>query len=163
MSSLTDFLLARPSAQERYLSLQSLLGGTAQAHPSVGTAAPTTSSTGVLQPGDPLLSSRRGVTLQDQAMQSLLDIARQYGAMPGARELGSVTDSYRSPEQQAAAYAAKPGVAAAPGASYHQQGLAVDWGWASQQPELVRLLQAAGWNRFDPESEPWHWSFGVTG
>jgi len=122
--------------------------------------------------GHPLLAYSIAAGLQAKSVsrvivstddETLAVIARQYGAMPGARELGSVTDSYRSPEQQAAAYAAKPGVAAAPGTSYHQQGLAVDWGWASQQPELVRLLQAAGWNRFDPESEPWHWSFGVTG
>lgn len=37
-----------------------------------------------------------------------------------------VTDGYRTREQQERAYAAKPGLAARPGTSLHERGLAVD-------------------------------------
>lgn len=140
-------------------------GGGSPSGPSgsgVGSASGYSSGS-VLQPGSPLLDTRRGVTLQDAALQSLLEIARRSNILPGAQELGRITDSYRSPAQQAAAYAAKPGLAAPPGTSYHQQGLAVDAGWWSDHPLLVRLLTQAGWNRFSPSGEPWHWSYGVTG
>jgi len=128
-----------------------------------GDATGSYSSGDVLLPASPLLETRRGVTLQDAAMQSLLDIARQSGLMPGTRELSQISDSYRSPQQQASAYANKPGLAAPPGSSYHQQGLAIDAGWWSEHPGLASALSEAGWNRFSPSGEPWHWSYGVTG
>jgi hypothetical protein len=90
-----------------------------------------------------------------------------------ATELGRpivVTDAYRSEAQQAAAYASKPGIAAPPGHSYHERGLAIDingsayGGYDSPQyRRVVEVLESLGWSFFDPSGEPWHASYGVTG
>ncbi len=157
--SLMDLFLNEPSAADKMLAVLSQMNPTSRGTGSGGVTGIATGD--ALMPGDPALVSRRGVTLQNPAMQSLLDIARQSKLMPGTRELRYIDESYRTPGQQAAAYAAKPGVAAPPGSSYHQQGLAVDASWWSDH--LANLLQQAGWNRFDPSGEPWHWSYQVTG
>lgn len=108
------------------------------------------------------LVTRWGVTLQPGPMRSLLRIARGSDLMPGARELRMITDSYRSYAAQAAAAAAKPGIAAPAGHSYHGQGLAIDAGWWTDHG-LGSLLRAAGWNQFDAGREPWHYSYGAVG
>lgn len=122
---------------------------------------------GALLPGDPSLITRRGVTLQGGAMRSLLDIARASDALPGAQELGQIGQGYRTPAEQEAAWNAYQNgtgnLAARPGTSWHQKGLAIDAGWWSERPELVKALEQAGWNRFSPTGEPWHWSYGGTG
>lgn len=123
--------------------------------------------TGALLPGDPSLITRKGVTLQGGALRSLLDIARESSILPGAQELKQIGQGYRSPAEQEAAYNAylngTGNLAAKPGTSWHQKGLAIDAGWWSERPELVNALEAAGWSRFDPNLEPWHWSYGGTG
>jgi hypothetical protein len=118
-----------------------------------------------LAPGSPLLDTRRGVTLQGDALQALLQAARRYDYLPKGRELGlfGPQSTYRSPQEQADLYAAKPGVAAPPGQSFHQQGLAIDVPAALQTDEFERLLRRLGWNQGLSFGEPWHWSFGVTG
>lgn len=152
--ALLSALLNRPTASDRLLSLLPMLLSSAPSAP----IAPSTS----VDLNAPLVT-RMGVTLQRPAMRSLIDIARQSDILPGIRELRYVTDSYRTYEQQADLYRRKPGLAAPPGSSLHEKGLAIDWGWATQYPELIRLLEAAGWNRFDPQKEPWHWSYRLVG
>lgn len=107
----------------------------------------------VLGPDDPRLVSRYGVTLARPAMRSLVDIF-------GNRNV-DIGGGYRSPGEQASLYANKPGVAAPPGSSYHQEGLAIDLAAAFQKARWERQLAAAGWNRLP--GEPWHWSYGVSG
>jgi hypothetical protein len=90
-------------------------------------------------------------------MRSLMEIARASNVLPGAREIGQITGGYRHEQP-----AGNP-MAAPENMSYHEQGLAVDASWWTQHPELARALAQAGWNRFSPSTEPWHWSYGVTG
>lgn len=106
----------------------------------------------VLQPGDPRLVDRFGVTLARPAARSLAGIFR-----PGM----DIGGGYRSPGEQSSLYASKPGVAAPPGSSYHQEGLAIDLASQFQKPRWERQLAAAGWNQLP--GEPWHWSYGVRG
>ncbi len=120
-------------------------------------------TSGALDPNSQLLRTVKGVTLQKGALRSLIDIARRSDVLPGTQELRNISDSYRSYAEQAAAYASKPGLAAPPGQSYHGKGLAIDASWWSSNPQLAKMLAAAGWNRFSPSTEPWHWSYGVTG
>jgi hypothetical protein len=129
-------------------SLDSLAGGTGRI------------STDVLLPGDPLLRTKKGDTLQKAAMRSLMQIKRETG-LPVFQIVGS---SYRTPEEQAALYKQKPGLAAPPGQSLHQRGLAVDL--RTDHPLFEKLRQAmlaAGWNQFDAGLEPWHLSYRETG
>lgn len=132
---------------------------------------PETRPYGVSTSGPPLpegltpeLVSWRGVVLNPTAMASFQEASRILGAPI------RVTDSYRSHEQQAAAYARKPGLAAPPGSSYHERGLAIDvdgdayGGYASAAfRRVVEALESLGWHRFDPQGEPWHFSYLVTG
>ncbi len=108
------------------------------------------------------LVTRHGLTLQRGPMRSLVDLFRgPESVLPGLRELNQAGQGYRSYEQQVAAQG-NP-YAADPGESYHQQGLAVDFGWINQYPDLVQALYEAGWNQFNRGYEPWHFSYGVVG
>lgn len=176
MSSLMDFLLNQPSPQERFLQLQQMQGGPSEA-PASDPAA-TALDPGEIQtnglydywvtdlpfpgldPNDPRLVTRKGVTLQAGPLQSLIDIARQSDILPGAREVSKILQGYRSPEQQKVAARTNPN-AADFGSSYHPLGLAIDAAWWTAHPELARALNAAGWNQLPSES--WHWSYGVSG
>lgn len=109
----------------------------------------------VLSPDDPRLRSGFGVTLARPAYNSLVDLLRQYGFH------GDAGGGYRTPQEQANLYSSKPGVAARPGSSYHQEGLAIDLAAALQNPRFFNLLRQAGWNQL--AGEPWHWSYGVSG
>jgi len=109
------------------------------------------------------LVTRQGTTLQPGAMRSLVDIARASNVLPGIREIAQIDQGYRTYEDQVAGYAQAPGRFAPPGRSYHGQGLAMDAAFWSEHPELARGLAQAGWSRFSPSGEPWHWSYGVTG
>jgi hypothetical protein len=113
----------------------------------------------VLPPDSPLLVSRGPVTLQEGALQALIQAARLYDLRPGAREiqLFGPGSTYRTPQQQANLYAQKPGVAAPPGHSFHQAGLAIDVPAALQTAEFFRLLDRLGWNQL--AGEPWHWTY----
>ena len=72
-----------------------------------------------------------------------------------------VTDSYRSHAQQVAVAAAKPGLAATPGKSWHEKAKAIDTAVTNDAQSAA--LSAAGWARFSPGHEPWHWSYGGIG
>lgn len=130
-------------------------GGTAGGYTGTGTPGDPGN---VLMPGDPSLISRRGATLQDFAMDSLLQAVRQYDLMPKGRELGlfGPGSTYRTPQQQADIYARKPGVAAPPGRSLHQRGLAVDLPSQLQTQAFFNILRGLGWSQL--AGEPWHWS-----
>lgn len=71
-----------------------------------------------------------------------------------------LTDSFRTNAQQADLYRRKPGLAAKPGRSLHEKGLAID---VANWREVRHLLLAAGWKQFNAKKEPWHFSYGVTG
>ncbi len=136
-----------------------------------GALLPGTRPFGVSTTGPPLprgltpeLVAWRGVVLNPAAMASFQEAARILGAPI------RVTDSYRSHEQQAALYAQKPGLAAPPGSSYHERGLAIDvdgdayGGYASPRfRRVAEVLESLGWHRFDPRGEPWHFSYLVVG
>jgi hypothetical protein len=144
---------------------------TARAATAPGELLPDTRPYGVSTSGPPLppgftpeLVAWRGVILHPAAMASFQQAAGILGAPI------RVTDSYRSHEQQAAAYARKPGLAAPPGSSYHERGLAIDvdgdayGGYASPDfRRVAEVLESLGWQRFDPQGEPWHFSYRVTG
>jgi hypothetical protein len=123
-----------------------------------------TARSGQIVQGDltpPNLMTRAGVTLQAPALQSLVALRRRFG-LPVFNQISS---SYRTMAQQRALYAQKPGIAAPPGQSLHQQGRAIDInsGWIAQHPEVRRWLVNNGWYQFDPSKEPWHFSYGTTG
>src|SRR5512133_3602244 len=150
MSSIVEMLLNEPSTASRYQQLmQMMTGGTTPGGGGGGSLGGGPISEGdVLAPGSDLLSSRRNVTLQSPALRALVQAAREYGAAPGARELGmSGWSSYRTPQEQADLYAAKPDVAAPPGQSYHQQGLAVDLPGALQTQKFFDILGSLGWHQ----------------
>lgn len=73
-----------------------------------------------------------------------------------------VTDSFRTYAQQAACHAAKPNLCTAPGNSCHEKGRAIDVVDMRNQ-RIIDALTAAGWVRYAPDKEPWHWSYGVRG
>lgn len=158
---------SEPSVQERFATVQALTapsapraGGGGLNQLAQGGVVGGPISTDVLMPGDPLLRTKKGDTLQKAAMRSLLRIRRETG-LPVFQIVGS---TYRTPEQQAALYQQKPGLAAPPGQSLHQRGLAVDL--VTTHPlfeKLRRAMLAAGWNQFDAGLEPWHLSFRETG
>ena len=76
-----------------------------------------------------------------------------------------VISSFRTHEQQAALHAQKPELAAAPGGSLHERGLAIDVPvtFLRAHPETAAALQSVGFRQFSPSVEPWHFSFGIRG
>ena len=79
-----------------------------------------------------------------------------------------ITDAYRTPAQQAACHAAKPGVCAPEGSSLHERGLAIDLDTSRlPTPDAAQKANQAltinGWVQFSPAGEPWHYSYGVRG
>jgi hypothetical protein len=103
------------------------------------------------------LRTRHGDTLAAPAMRSLAQAARATGIDPWQY----IGQGYRSYDQQVNAYANKPGLAAQPGHSLHQLGLAMD---ASGLPSVLRnYLLDNGWYQFDPVKEPWHYSYNFVG
>ena len=103
------------------------------------------------------LVSKAGVTLQQSAMANLMQ-----NPQLGMRVLQSIGQGYRDLAGQRAAYAAYQNgtgnLAARPGHSYHNYGLAFDTN-ATLGPKLVNYLEQLGWRRQVP-GEPWHWSIG---
>ncbi len=83
-----------------------------------------------------------------------------------------ITDSYRSYDEQVAAFAGKPRLAAVPGTSNHGWGLAVDlcggvdtagtpqWTWMQANAGRFGFVNPP-WARPGGEKpEPWHWEYG---
>lgn len=103
------------------------------------------------------LRTRHGDTLAAPAMRSLQEAARLTGIDPWKY----ISQGYRSYDQQVSAYQNKPNLAAPPGRSLHQLGLAMD---ASGLPSVLsNYLLQNGWYQFDPVKEPWHYSYNFRG
>lgn len=103
------------------------------------------------------LRTVQGDTLSAPAIASLQAAAKATGIDPWQY----ITQGYRSYDQQVNAYNNKPNLAAQPGHSLHQLGLAMD---TSNLPSLLRnYLLANGWYQFDPVKEPWHFSYNYVG
>lgn len=97
-----------------------------------------------------------GHRLDRGAAAAFLDAERRYQGRI------MITDSYRSAAQQRDVKARKPTLAATPGTSFHERGQAVDVA-TPPTAKLVASMEAAGWARFNPSREPWHWSHGGVG
>lgn len=162
--SLLDLLLNEPSMAQRAMgvisSMQSAGGHDPRSSADLGGTPPGRGIFGnddvdVLMPGDPRLVDRFGVTLARPAMRSLADVLQSLGYH------GDAGGGYRTPAEQSALRASKPGLAAPEGSSFHQEGLAIDLASALQNPQAFAALRQAGWNQL--AGEPWHWSYGVSG
>ena len=107
------------------------------------------------------LMTKRGATLDSEAMQSLLAARRAgYNVFP---YIGS---SYRDMAQQRSLYqqhlsGAHPGPVAAPGSSMHNYGLAIDVG--SMPQRLIDYILANGWYNGANFGDPGHYSYGRLG
>ncbi|QDW64258.1 D-alanyl-D-alanine carboxypeptidase family protein [Oerskovia sp. KBS0722] len=115
------------------------------------------------------LSWSSGEYLRPDAASALASLTVQFRARFGVNI--SVTDAYRSYDQQVALKAQKPHLAAVPGTSNHGWGLAVDLGssingYQSAQHQWMRAnAPATGW--INPQwawqgngrEEPWHWEY----
>ncbi len=111
-----------------------------------------------------------GHALRCDAAASYRDLAAAFGAAFGTALC--ITDSYRSLGGQAAAFAAKPGLAAVPGTSNHGWALAVDlcgginvagtpqWTWMTQNAGRFGFVQPDWAAPGGGKPEPWHWEYG---
>lgn len=102
-----------------------------------------------------------GITLQEDAMKSFQAICKQVGMKITA------TSSYRTYEKQQELYNEfineDGNVAAPPGRSYHEIGIALDLTDSFyNQPVVRNAMLNSGWNR-SVEGENWHYSFRVSG
>ena len=69
----------------------------------------------------------------------------------------SIVSGFRTRAQQAALYRRKPGLAAPPGRSNHERGLAADLGYATRATRRAAHAEAGGCGLEFPISyEPWH-------
>lgn len=92
------------------------------------------------------------------------DAARAFEMAVSATSAPRVTSSYRSTEEQTRLYelwlAGKGNLAAKPGSSLHELGLAID---ARGTPDWEEAMSAAGFHRPlmvpGPRYEPWHWEY----
>lgn len=76
-----------------------------------------------------------------------------FGKVPGL----SIISGFRTHTEQAALYEEKPGLAAPPGQSMHELGLAADLGYASDQARgLAHTSAPACGLEFPVPYEPWH-------
>lgn len=102
------------------------------------------------------LETEHGVTGNARAMSMLDRVAQQYPQL-----WSHVISDYRTRAEQARLYQAyKNGtgnLAAPPGHSMHEQGLAfdIDASWINSRPGLRQLLDRLG--GFPVGGEPWHW------
>lgn len=103
------------------------------------------------------LRTRYGDTLAAPAMRSLAQAARATGIDPWPY----ISQGYRSYAQQVDAYRRKPDLAASPGHSLHQLGLAMD---TQNLPSVLsQYLLNNGWYQFNAAKEPWHYSYNFRG
>jgi hypothetical protein len=97
------------------------------------------------------------VSLVPSALRGYIEAVKCYGkAIP-------LTSSYRSYSEQAALYASKPDIAAPPGSSLHERGLAIDVNTGSLNSSVADCLKRAGFFQGSTFGEPWHFSYGVRG
>lgn len=98
-------------------------------------------------------------TFQKDAMLSFIKVVSDSGFawIPNV-------STFRTYAQQVDIHNRKPDVAAKPGTSYHELGIAIDVheNYRSN-PRVVNAFSNNGWHRFSPSGEPWHWSYKVTG
>lgn len=105
------------------------------------------------------LMTRHGVTLDEDAMRSLIQ-ARRAGFNP----FPFIGSSYRSYAEQAKMYANRAGRSipvAPPGQSLHQQGIAFDAG--NLPADVRRYLLNHGWFWGSSFGDPVHYSYGQSG
>jgi hypothetical protein len=68
-----------------------------------------------------------------------------------------IVSGFRTRAEQAALFEAKPGLAALPGSSHHELGLAADLGYSSEEAERDAHARASSCGlRFPVSYEPWH-------
>lgn len=110
--------------------------------------------------GRRLVNYALGCRLMEGAAESLRHVAATLG-VPSIKTVSC----WRSHAQQISLYARKPGLAARPGTSLHERGLAADisTSFLARHPKLARLLRLHGWQQFNPGLEPWHFSFRLVG
>jgi hypothetical protein len=103
------------------------------------------------------LQTYMGDTLSAPAMASL----RAAAAATGIDPWQYISQGYRSYAQQVGANARKPNLAASPGYSMHQLGLAMDT--QGLPSVLSQWLLNNGWYQFNAAKEPWHYSYNWVG
>lgn len=91
--------------------------------------------------------------LDARAEEALAAAVEESGQTP------RITSAFRSREQQQALYdaykAGRGNLAAPPGSSWHERGLALD---ARGSSEWEAAMARHGWKR-TVSSEPWHWEY----
>jgi len=120
--------------------------------------------------GGDIVEVGHGKYLRADAAQGFVNLATAFRQATGGN-LG-ITEGFRSNERQAQLYEAyRTGrsniVAAAPGHSHHNSGVAVDlngYGGSTNSPQFRWLLQNAGkygwsWAEGRAAGEPWHWVY----
>lgn len=101
---------------------------------------------------------QRYVKLQKAALESFKAAERAVGAKI------YLTGSWRSCATQAALYATDQSRFAAPSATAHCRGLAIDVDMnqsARKREQIHKALRWRDWHQSRPDDEPWHWSMGV--
>lgn len=109
------------------------------------------------------LVERAGVTMVAPAIQSLI-AAKQATGLPIFRNIGGSFRTYQDQVQMYQNYLNGGNLAAKPGTSNHEKGLAIDFNtdFITSQPALRQWLLNHGWSATVP-GEPWHWAYGTTG
>lgn len=114
----------------------------------------------VSEPSEPM-TARTGIVELETVRGHYLrvDAARAFDMAVRATDVPRVTSSMRTRQQQERLYAlwlaGKGNLAAKPGTSKHEIGLAID---ARGTPDWEEAMSAAGFVR-TVNSEPWHWEF----
>lgn len=103
------------------------------------------------------LQTYMGDTLSAPAMASLRAAAEATGIDPWQY----ISQGYRPYSAQVSAYQNKPNLAARPGYSMHQLGLAMDT--TGLPSALSNWLLDNGWYQFNTTKEPWHYSYNWVG
>lgn len=116
--------------------------------------APTGTFSGSLPRGySSTLLKYHSTVLAAPAMDAYFEACQRVGHYIGG-------SGYRSHAAQVSLYSQKPGLAAPPGTSYHEVGLALDVFNVSAEEQAA--LFATGWRRVRAD-EPWHYSWKVMG
>lgn len=90
----------------------------------------------------------------DPALASAFTQAQSWAGVPI-----QLNSAGRTRAEQEHLYRTKPGLAAKPGHSLHEHGLAIDVGnW--RDPKVKAALDRAGFRQFNKAKEPWHFSYG---